>query len=288
MKKIKLTLIILAAVLVVAVCSMVVNPRFFGINIRWPMFSSNAKVTLLQQEDIKADLNIAKVSIDGVSESIVVKRSESDSIIIRYYAPEDYEKLNVTTANGALRVERKSDNAFFNFRWGSRNERIEVELPAKTYDSIYIGSTSGDITADYLNANSVTVSSVSGDSKVTRIESVTTKLESVSGEIEVASIVGDVTANTTSGDVDISAISGSIRAESVSGDMEIRGFSVSAASNIETVSGDIELQMTQDTKFTLKTSTLSGKVVTQHIDHTGNNLPLISMESVSGDIKVRQ
>lgn len=288
MKKIKLTLIILAAVLVVAVCSMVVNPRFFGINIRWPMFSSNAKVTLLQQEDIKADLNITKVSIDGVSESIVVKRSESDSIIIRYYAPEDYEKLNVTTTNGALRVERKSDNAFFNFRWGSRNERIEVELPAKTYDSIYIGSTSGDITADYLNANSVTVSSVSGDSKVTRIESVTTKLESVSGEIEVASIVGDVTANTTSGDVDISAISGSIRAESVSGDMEIRGFSVSAASNIETVSGDIELQMTQDTKFTLKTSTLSGKVVTQHIDHTGNNLPLISMESVSGDIKVRQ
>lgn len=153
-------------------------------------------------------------------------------------------------------VENTSDNKWFNinfsFEFYSPEMELLVTLPGKQYDNLDVSTVSGDVYIDNITVNNHAISTVSGD-------------------VDVEKLTGESDISTTSGDVFIftKMIDAPILIETVSGDVEIEVESTlsNAAFNFDTVSGDIN-------------------ILDQEIDHLtiGNGTPTIEISTISGDI----
>jgi hypothetical protein len=200
--------------------------------------------------------------------------------------------IDLAEGSVALRATRDSD--IVGHRGRGHSTDLEVDLPRRA--TIVLEAASGDIEADgtlgdqrYRTASGdVTVRGVSG-----RIA-----IEAASGDVEVASS-GDahVIVRTVSGDVELRAGTLlSLEAATTSGDLKIAGRLAGAGPfSIVTVSGDTLLAPAGDLRIEM--ATLSGDL---HSDvggrseggrgrrsfTIGSGGPLVSVRSLSGDLKV--
>lgn len=159
----------------------------------------------------------------------------------------------------------------------------------------------------------------SGDVKVRAPQHSDVVLRSVSGDVQVRNLEGDLNVQSTSGDVKISRLRGQLKAHTVSGDLKVRRSRLSGA-QIDTVSGDMELETTLDpqgqyevrgvsgdlklwlpagTKCTVYSTSLSGHFDSdlphEIVEQSRRNLevringggPAFHVRSTSGDISVR-
>ena len=122
-------------------------------------------------------------------------------------------------------------------------------------------------------AAAIDVQGVAGDSL---------KLGSVSGRVTAVGAPGKASAESVSGDLRLHINSREISTESVSGNILLRG-RIAGRVDIETVSGDIEVDTRGERLARLQSSTVSGDAsVRAGIADDGR----FSFESVSGDVRV--
>ncbi|HEX2206008.1 MAG TPA: DUF4097 family beta strand repeat-containing protein [Longimicrobium sp.] len=132
----------------------------------------------------------------------------------------------------------------------------EVRVDART-GSVRASSVSGEVSVAGTVGGRVEAQSVSGGVSVTAA-SQGVKVESVSGTVEVSSAAGRAEVQTVSGDIALTGrrLEGALR--SVSGSVVLRGDVGRGGVEIESHSGDVELQLARSTSATVEMTTFSG------------------------------
>ena len=223
--------------------------------------------------------------------------------------------VDVNTSGGTVRVVETSRNLFCLFC--SRNVSYRISVPSGAQADIRTAS--GDITVEGLSG-ALALSTVSGEIRASDVSGGLTagttsgdvRLEDVAGKLEVNTVSGGVkledgkidgaTVNTTSGDVNLDGVAGPINVGTISGDVAVRdGHSTQLAisttsgefnysgdlapgqpNTINTVSGDVKLELPEDSGIRLDTSTISGDI-SNDFDLSDRAEGLRSLKGVVGD-----
>lgn len=169
----------------------------------------------------------ARISIEIVSGSIVIKGWDRSEVSIAGTIGEDADELEISGSGSSISIELDVPDS-----WGRRRRDIdahlEVSMPAGARLSVETVSAG------------ISVEQVSG----------TVELETVSGEIQLAGNPSRAEAESVSGDIRVDGDQTSISAESVSGDISLRG----AARTVEagSVSGNIEVSASEIERATFE------------------------------------
>jgi hypothetical protein len=126
----------------------------------------------------------------------------------------------------------------------------------------------------------IEIDSVSADVDVSGVASRELSIDSVSGDVVVAAAPREANIDSVSGDLTLTLNRADVRAESVSGDVILRG-RLGNEINVETVSGQIDVDVLETAVRELSGATVSGDMRI-HTALAGNGE--IKLESVSGDI----
>lgn len=119
---------------------------------------------------------------------------------------------------------------------------ISIDVKA---DVIMVNSTSGDVSMQHCEGNSLSVGSVSGDIEVNDARFAAVHIKGVSSDIELSEFdADDIRLRTISGDIEATLLSPkSFSAKTVSGDIELPENGGSGLFYAETVSGDVEVKL---------------------------------------------
>lgn len=207
-----------------------------------------------------------RLVINAESADVVVRAWDGNQIRItpRYRggSPSDY-RVNVQTQGDTVRVSQDVQACFM----CQRDLNYLVELPAAT--ALDINTTSGDIELR---------GGMGSD----------TKLQTTSGDIEIEGADGMVRANSVSGSISIGeGRNAQLELSSTSGSIEYEGSLAPGSSTIRTVSGNVELQLPENSAIQLDASTISGSVENDFPQGRGDTTNL-TIESTSGSISVEE
>ena len=226
----------------------------------------------------------------GYKHAISIGTTSGDIVVADEYA---VSKAQIKTTSGDIGVNKlQAETASISATSG--------DIDCKTLvANVEVHATSGDIRIENLTAGNASVKTTSGDiygKTATGILAVATS----SGDIVWEVINGEISANSTSGGIKLNLVNGGVTAQTTSG-----GIRCAFGKNIEdisltTTSGGIALDLPKDigcnfsaTSSSGKISTpfaggVSGKKVQQIIVGEGNPDKNIRLETVSGDIRVKQ
>ena len=207
----------------------------------------------------------ARLKISNVRGSIVVLPGDPGVIAIKAVKHANTGSSRQTNiemtqeADGSVRVETRSDEAFLSF--------LSLSHPCKV-----------DYTAHVPQGITLDTSGVSCSLNVSGLEGVF-HFNTVSGDIELAELNGPIKLNAVSGDVNgsklvgtlnLETVSGNARladsnfpstdANTVSGDLVIQTSLAEGPYHFNSVSGDVHVVVPADTRCTAKISSVSGSI----------------------------
>lgn len=307
--------VIAASIMIVAGIIIVISA--FAVNgFRWPNVTVNlAHMTSEPVNYIKKTVDIkdkfSSIEVKSASDvDVAVKKASGDTSYVEYY---DCENLthHVDVSDGVLRITADdSRNVAFNVSIGLYTgawPSVTVYLAGTEYDDLKIVTSSGDIDMEYYllvgnidieassgdvtvngsNSDSLTIATRSGDIKIDSASSKDTRISANSGDVSLGDVVADnVDLKTSSGNI----TSGSIKAKRIngrasSGDVMIRDCDASEI-NIMTNSGDVSIGIGSEMKYEYTTKTSSGDVNVP--DSVKGADGKCNIETSSGDIDVTQ
>lgn len=185
---------------------------------------------------------------------------------------------------------------------------ITVQLPLGLYPDCRVSSTGGDVTMDRMSFGQLKVQSVSGDITLrqtaahhhVRVTSTSGDVEAdlaARGSVEVSSISGDVrlkalspervSVHTTSGDCHVVPQSIFCELQSVSGDVRVQVTDARLKTlKLHSVSGDLRAELPPELGAILRTSTRSGSLRNTHPLQGSAGCVDLDASTVSGDIVI--
>lgn len=218
--------------------------------------------------------SIENIEIMSNSTDVSIYKSENDKIAVK--ATDIYKKcFSVSTQNKTFLVdlsdEEKTLDTFMNFSFGflgsKKDSKIEVYLPAKYYNSIYIEENYGDVKVENAECGKISIDNDCGDTVLKNVEAKNNlKINSDYSDVELKSVqsyestnikanCGDVIIDDSKlfcldidsnyGDikVDNSVISKSLNFISDSGDTEISNTKLDCNGKFKADYGDIKLNI---------------------------------------------
>lgn len=307
--------VIVASIMIVAGIIIVISA--FAVNgFRWPNVTVNlAHMTSEPVNYIKKTVDIkdkfSSIEVKSASDvDVAVKKASGDTSYVEYY---DCENLthHVDVSDGVLKITADdSRNVAFNVSIGLYTgawPSVTVYLAGTEYDDLKIVTSSGDIDMEYYllvgnidieassgdvtvngaNSDTLTIATRSGNIKIDSASSKDTRISANSGDVSLGDVVTDnVDLKTSSGNI----TSGSIKAKRIngrasSGDVMIRDCDASEI-NIMTKSGDVSIGIGSEMKYEYTTKTSSGDVNVP--DSVKGADGKCNIETSSGDIDVTQ
>lgn len=187
-----------------------------------------------------------------------------------------------SVSDGTLSVTAKR-----NFPWNIFNNeegKIILTLPKKDYESISINSSSGDIKLSGFDlAGELKLDTASGDINLANVNAASLSVSVSSGDVEINRLMttGDVSLHAASGDFSLDGIGAkALTISGTSSKIEVNKATLESV-DIDTTSGDIELNETYTTD-TVKIDTTSGAVDIERSNFAGK----LTVETGSGDVHV--
>lgn len=254
-----------------------------------------------------------KLSINNLSGLIEVVAWDRNEVRISGELGEGAEKLEITGDANALSIEVKLPKK-------SRNDvedstlRLRVPAGAKldlegvssdvvvqgTRGSLHAQSVSGDVSLS-VDAVEIEAQTVSGELSLRAPKSKNARISSISGDIRVAGARDRLRVETVSGDIHVDADAVSqLEMKSVSGDFEVSlGQTVAPKVVAETMSGEIQIEMSGNPDALLSMHTFSGELQSdfgpripedkkRYETTLGAGKGRIDLNSFSGDIVLRK
>ena len=181
--------------------------------------------------------------------------------------------------------------------WGDK--QLTVEIPAAyvtSLEHLSIDAVSAGVEGNGLSSlQELEIDSVSGSVQLQNISSSRAKISTVSGEIRLHEVAFDtLDLDTTSGKAEISGCLGRVKLDTTSGALRLTSRTPLHALDADTVSGDIDLYLPEDTEgFTVNFDHVSGKFscafpMTSQKDTYiyGKGVALFAVDTVSGDVRI--
>lgn len=282
---------------------------------------------------------VEEVAIKYSSEDVVFYIGDTQELVLKEYMSYKPKERDFSTGyveDGKVVIEGKK-NHFSLFHFGTKSSREEIYLPKSYAGSVTVSTASGNIKSDeVLNLSLFFADTASGDIRMNEIYASSIHagtasgninmnlaegirdLSTASGNITVLGGGGDTEADTASGNIKLENAQGILELGCASGDIKVMGAAgggefetasgnvslqfdeITASIDAQSTSGNVKLQMPQNTAFTLEAATTSGNINTFFDDQLqynkkGNKASgaingasdlLITLESTSGNIKV--
>jgi len=265
----------------------------------------------------------AKVNIDNVRGEVTVTTWDKNQVQVSGTLGDGARPLEIEgdERNVDIRVQSGEQKGNW-FSWGNDSSMQPTTLNVRVPRSveIHINVVSAPVSMDGLDGGKIDVESVSGRIRA-NLKSPEVSMQTVSGTIDLAGRAGKADLQTVSGDITAPNVVDKIDAQTVSGRMTIGGGPWKEASfstvsgdtqvnggptrdgklDIDSMSGDVQLQLPSDTMARLEASTFSGDLrsdwgtPSKGEDGPGKELKTtiggggayIHVESFSGDVRVR-
>lgn len=296
---------------------------------RGPLFGGG-RTTLIDRT-----LPGSRVELEAGSADVTIRPWNEPGIQVRAFqqggSSGDYA-VDIRESDGTVYVRGTGNTGFCFFCW--RSLTFEVMVPEDARASVR--SSSGDISAEKISGP-VSFTTSSGDVRASELMGGATistssgevQLSNVGGRLEVSTSSGDVelddgnvseaAVSTTSGDIKLEGVASMINVESVSGDItvsdardgqirlsttsgnvEYEGSLDGGDSSMTTISGDVKLQLPDDSGFRLEASTVSGDLSSdfdlrdgqqsrRNLSGTaGDGAATLRIETTSGNISVER
>ena len=268
--------------------------------------------------------DIEEISLNLVSQDVYVYESNDEKLYIKHYANKELtekEKLQVMQKGNKISITKKDKINFnlFNFNRWSLNEQVEVYIPVSykgnldfrtvsgelelsdlTLDELSCHSTSGEIKLSNIKAKELSISDTSGDCELNDVEAESIQTKTTSGDVKIKDVKVDrIIASQVSGTFKIKGIGKSLDLKGVSGSIEVDLDEMAEEIQMETVSGDMELDIPENDGFELTFNTVSGNIKSdfdlsgslnkKSSKYTyGEGKSQINIRSTSGDLRVNK
>lgn len=298
----------------------------FELVLRGVSFPTGGSTTLVDRtltgERVELSVDNGDVDIRAAERGDIQVRA-----VVRGGSGSDY-RVEVRESGDAVLID--STRQCF-FCWGSGDLHVEVLMPVGTAieadtinGDLTITNTESDVAArttngqiEIVDAQNITVRTTSGDIELHEIrgeanivtvsgevqlegsEVSNARVETTSGNVELDGVAGTVDVRTISGDIEIaSSTSAELHLRTTSGDIAYSGALGDGTHAINTISGDVTLELPRDGNFQLDVSTISGDIdnafaVQENTDEgqssaTGTDGPILQVRTTSGDIVIEQ
>jgi len=252
----------------------------------------------LQRHVITED--ITDLQVDWVSGGVRIVRSESDEII---WVENGYSEINesrwatATIKNGKLSIVSENQSSFnFMFLFRSRETYLELHLPDKQFDSMFLQLTSGIIDIRDLSVKQqLRVTMTSGRLQLFDSSAQDLNLNMTSGDVLILdSEFENANLTMVSGKMDLNSnINKQLKSRITSGRMNIVFNQVNPTEiDLDATSGSIRLDLHQDANFTLRVNKTSGRLTTNFDGYDGSNYVIGTganqyyIKMTSGEIRV--
>ena len=259
------------SVILIVVGLVICGIALFGSGFDFEKMEKTAEETFTLSEEIK---NI-EIKTDGVSCDIIVKHADTEKaeLFIKY---RKNTRIEYTVTDGKLAVNTTREKKFQLFDFGVR-DKIILTLPAKTYESLNIENSTGDVRIANLDfSGGVCIENSTGDINIASIKAQSLSAKASTGDIEGRRLYAEekMSVSVSTGEISLSEINadtfssnGEIEIEKVTlGTIELMKGSTDSITleevyttgnvNIEISTGDIEIENSRfGGKLTAKGST---------------------------------
>ena len=263
------------------------------------------------------------VDISNVAGKVTVTGWDRNEVSIAGSLGEGAKPLKVEHSKGRISIKVEAERSSGWFNWGGDSNMkpttLIIQVPRGVQLDVDVVSANTEI-EDVANGK-ISVDSVSGQVHVDA-HSPEVSVDTVSGDVELMGAVDKLDIDTVSGDIrapmvrreaKLESVSGdiyvkggpfdSMEASTVSGDLELHGGpSASGCMHVETMSGDVVVQLPAEVSARIEASSFSGDIksnlgeIIQRSHGPGSNLRAsagagtgsISLETFSGDISIQR
>lgn len=263
---------------------------FWGIGTNHHFF--NIKNELLYTETYNIN-EISKIKTELKSYDIEFKENNNNEVKIEVYGNEkNKENIDAKIKNETLNIEQKGSSICFGFCYS--DNLIIIYMPKENNLGLDINTVSGDIDILVDVSNDISLKSISGDIKTKNLKDASlnttsgdinvekvrnASLNTVSGDIKVNE-ASNIDAKSTSGDITILEVTNKLSIKSTSGDVTVRDFTINSDSKVNTVSGEVNINLTNNANINAETR--SGD---KDIKNSNGEFNL-DIKTTSGDITV--
>jgi len=236
-----------------------------------PASEAGSRTAINETRALAAD---GKLSINNVAGTIVVRGWDRNEVAISGTLGENVEKLDISGDDRSLSVVVR-----YPHRTHGNVDDTELELRVPARAQLSIDAVSADVRVSD-SSGDIDAKSVSGDVQLT-VGSGRIKASTVSGDLDVRAPSYQTTLNSVSGDLTASGVRGDLSADTVSGDLSLDGGRFKTL-KLQSVSGDLNLQLELDDGGTLNAETLSGDIALRLPKTTDAKL---AMKTFSGELR---
>jgi DUF4097 and DUF4098 domain-containing protein YvlB len=264
-----------------------------------------------------------RVSISNVKGSVTVTAWDRDQVQVGGRLGDGAKPLTIDGSNSdmTIKVQSGSKSGWFNWNNDTSMGATSLDVRVPKGASLDIDVVSASLSIDGIEGGKIKTNAVSGKTRVNaRAPSV--DANTVSGSIELAgnadkvalqTVSGDILAPNVGSDADLQTVSGRIRISggpwrklslsTVSGDVQLGGgLAPSGTYNVDSMSGDVQVQVPANLSAVIKANTFSGDLrsdfgTVQKVEHgpgselratVGGGNGKISIETFSGDLRIRK
>lgn len=199
-----------------------------------------------------------KLSISYISESITIRGTDGDAILLKEYFTEDDPDLyaDISIADDSI-VIRHGERPIPNFLRGY----IELYLPRNFFGALTVKTVSGRVDAEHrLVLEELTATSTSGRIAIGDLTAGRMVLSTVSGSIGVGSARALADVHSTSGAIQIVSAEGAGTYRTVSGSIEVAFATVTGDLVLGSTSGRIRLMLPETFSYVLEAKSVSGRI----------------------------
>lgn len=214
--------------------------------------------------------------------------------------PERYvdKYLRISDSQDELKILFYHDTNNINFNFGNANNLdIELLIPETYTGRLDFSNVSGGMTLEGLEAKEVHLENISGDLVLQEGRHEKVVFSTISGQFISYSTVDALEGESVSGRITATDVAKTFKIGSISGSVSIKGPRLGGDSSIETVSGSVEVELTDGTDMGYDLSSVSGKISveneegvnqsSQSLKRTVQNGFTLDISSVSGKVTVK-
>lgn len=206
----------------------------------------------------------------------------------------DRERFYYEVVDGVLKIGYQDNTRWYQlFNWG--NKYINVYLPEKTYESLTINNSTGDVTVNGITfSGDVNIDVSTADIHLVNASCANAKIDVSTGDVEINNLtaLGDLSIVASTGDTDIdNSTANNLKINGSSSSIEINGLIVNDTIDLSTTTGSNSLENVKATSAKINTTTgdvelenfiLSGELI---IDVSTGDVEISNTDCASAKIK---
>ncbi len=244
------------------------------------------------KDKITLDTNLGDVQVSTYDGNDLILMVEGE-VAERYY--KNYLQVKETSGELTFKLFDGLKRPSF-FRKESNNLMITLKVPKAYSEDMEISTIAGDIQGNELTLGELTLNSISGDVDILRGNQDEVLFSMISGDLNVDGEVAYISGDSVSGDVTLKNATG-FDVETVSGDLVISSYDQPENSQVESVSGNIRIEILGKKEVSYDFETISGEITVETLGRVlslgktaknkGTNGNIVKGSTVSGDILLK-